>query len=394
MKVLLIAHACQVAHEGQQRAEGLGNYSDIDLRVVAPDRWFEYGKWRQCDKPSHAPYVFQPEKVRWPWAGPAQWYLHHYPRLPHILRSFKPDIIDLWEEPWGLVSAHACWLRNRLLPSAKVVSETEANVNRTHPFPFAQFRRYTLRHTDYAITRQTEGVGILRANGYTGPVKVVGNAVNAELFRPMDREHCRHRLGLAGFVIGYVGRFVEAKGLTDILDALPTCPLDVNALFVGSGPLEAALKAQVKEMGLTTRVRFLPPQSMEALPEIMNAIDVLALVSRTTATWKEQFGRIIIEAHACGTPVIGSDSGGIPEVVGKGGLIVPERAPGALAAATQLLRNAPAMGIALGRIGRKQVEERFTWKSVAAQIREVYLSCLALHSAPIPAYSHENTGAI
>ncbi len=63
----------------------------------------------------------------------------------------------------------------------------------------------------------------------------------------------------------------------------------------------------------------------------MNAIDVFVLPSRTTPRWKEQFGRVIIEAQACGTPVIGSDSGAIPEVVGKGGWIVPERDPPGLA---------------------------------------------------------------
>jgi len=394
MKALLIAHACQVAYEGQQRAEELGAFPDIDLRVVAPTRWREYGKWRFCDKPSNAPYAFQAEKVRWAWAGPAQWYLHHYPRLGETLRSFKPDIIDLWEEPWGLVSAHTCWLRNRILPSARIVSETEANINRTHPFPFAQFRRYTLRNTDYAIARQTEGISVLRAKGYKGPAEVVGNAVNANLFRPLDRDLCKRRHGLTGFVVGYVGRFVEAKGLTDILNALVMCPMEVNALFVGSGPFEGMLRTQIKEMNLTTRIRFLPTQTMEALPEIMNAMDALLLVSRTTATWKEQFGRVIIEAHACGTPVIGSDSGGIPEVIGEAGLIVPEQNPKALADAINLLRREPATRIALGRLGRKQVEDKFTWKSVAAQTREVYLSCLALHGAVAPAFKHDKTVSI
>ena len=115
-KILLIAHSCQMSNEGQQKAQRLGMLPNINLRVLVPDRWYEYGKWRKPQMPVNPSYTFQMEKVRWAWTGPGQWYLHHYPRLGKTLRSFKPDIIDIWEEPWGLVSAHTCWLRNRLLP--------------------------------------------------------------------------------------------------------------------------------------------------------------------------------------------------------------------------------------------------------------------------------------
>ena len=150
MKVLLIAHACQVGNEGQQRAQQLGQLPGVDLRVLTPTRWYEYGAWRDVQMPVDPSYTLQAEAIRFPWSGPAQWYFHHYPRLADILRSFRPDVINVWEEAWGLVSVHTCWLRNRLLPTAKVVSETEANIPRTHPFPFKQFRSFTLRNTDYA----------------------------------------------------------------------------------------------------------------------------------------------------------------------------------------------------------------------------------------------------
>ena len=338
---------------------------------MVPDRWYEYGKWRMAQAPECPSYAFQVGKIRLP-RTPAQWYFHYYPGLAKTLRSFRPDIIDLWEEPWGLVSAHACWLRDRILPSAKIVAETEANINRLHPFPFTTLRRYTLRHADFVVTRQTEGIEVLRAHGYKGPAKFVGNGVDAEIFRPMDREACRRALGVKGFVLGYVGRIVELKGLMDAVEALALCPADVNLFFVGSGIFQPELERRIAELGLGARVKFLPQRRMEELPEAMNAMDALLLVSRTTRTWKEQFGRVIIEAHACGTPVIGSDSGCIPEVVGEGGVIVPESNPAALAGAIQKLRAEPGLTRELGRAGREQVEERYTWERVAEQIRDIY----------------------
>jgi len=374
VKVLLISHSCQVRAEGQQRAQQLGRLPGIDLMVLSPDRWNEYGKYRGCQSPINPSYTFVEGKIRFPWTGPAQWYFHYYPGLAKILRTFKPDIIDIWEEPWGLVSVHACWLRNRLLPSAKIVGETEANINRHHPFPFTNFRRYTLRNADFMVTRQTEGIGVIRAHGYEGPAKFIGNAVDAEIFHPMDREACKRALGLTGFVAGYVGRIIESKGLMEAVEALAKCPPDVNLLFIGAGIFQPALEARIAALGLTGRTRFLPPRPMGELPEAMNAMDVLLLPSRTTPTWKEQFGRVIIEAQSCRTPVIGSDSGGIPEVVDQGGLIFPEQNPAALAETIMRLRNNPALARELGERGRSQVEERFTWQRVAEQIRDVYLT--------------------
>jgi glycosyltransferase involved in cell wall biosynthesis len=104
----------------------------------------------------------------------------------------------------------------------------------------------------------------------------------------------------------------------------------------------------------------------------MNAIDVLALPSRTTARWKEQFGRVLIEASACGTPVIGARSGAIPDVVGQGGLTFPERDPKSLADAIRQLHADPASARKMGQSGRQQVDEQYTWERVAQRMYSIY----------------------
>jgi glycosyltransferase involved in cell wall biosynthesis len=376
MRVLLISHTCQSITEGQPKAHALAALGDVTLRVLVPDRWRRYGQWRSAQPPAAAKFEYQIAKVRWPWVGPAQTYLHHYPALSEVLREFRPDVIDLWEEPWSLVSVQACRLRRKILPHAKIVSETEQNIDKVLPFPFERFRAATLAAADFVVGRSTEAVEVIRRKGFTGPAQTIPNAVDADLFRPMDRETCRRQLSLSGFVVGYIGRLVEEKGILDLLQAIRLCPSDVNIVIAGDGPLRAQLAA------VTDRVRVLPALPLEELPPLMNAMDVLILASQTTSTWKEQFGRVVIEAHACATPVIGSNSGAIPEVVGAGGLIVPERNPPALADAIAQLRDDPQRCRTLGELGRKQVLENCTWDRVARRMRDIYTRVLAPADEP------------
>lgn len=375
-KVLLISHTCQSKTEGQPKAACLAEFDDIDLVVLSPDRWLHYGKWRGPDIPQNPGYRYVPAKVRWPWVGPAQCYLHHYPRLSRLLREFRPDIIDLWEEPWGLVSAQACYLRARLHPDARIVSETEQNIDKNLPFPFERFRSYTLRNADYLVARNQEAISVVRRKGYRGPAEVVPNAVDVDLFRPLDKDSSRKALGIDGFLVGYVGRIVQEKGLDDLLDALKLLPDDCKVVFVGDGPYLSVLQDRARSANLLERVCFISAQPLEKLPGIMNALHILALPSRTTQSWKEQFGRVLIEANACKTPVIGSSSGAIPEVVGKGGLVFKEGDAACLAESILQIRNNPSLAETLACDGYSQAHELYSWQRVAQRMRDIYLRCL------------------
>ena len=375
-RVLLISHTCQSRAEGQRKAEQLARMGDIDLMVLVPERFNHYGVWKEAETPEDAGFRFAARKVMWPWLGPAQNYLHWYPGLGKILRDFRPDIIDLWQEPWALVSAHACWLRNRMLPDTKIVMESEQNICKKFVPPFRWLESYTIRNADYAVGRSTGVIEVLRQKGFKGPAEIVGNAADINLFRPMDRTECKKALGLSGFTVGYVGRLVERKGLMDMVEALPFCPRGMTMVFAGAGEYQPALEQRVRDMGMSDHVRFLPARAIEKLPQVMNALDALILPSRTVPSWKEQFGRVIIEAQACETPVIGSDSGAIPEVIGEGGLIFPERNPVALGAAIAKVKSDPVRAREMGRAGHRQVEENFTWRSVAEKMRDIYLQCM------------------
>ncbi len=371
MKVLLISHTCQSRTEGQPRAYELAKLPDLELTLLTPDRWKRYGDWRRAQRPEDARFRFIEGKIIWPWSGPGQTYLHWYPSLPRLLKQLQPDIIDLWEEPWSLVAAQTCFWRDRVCPNAKIVAETEQNIDKQLPPPFENFRSYVLKRADYVVGRNAESIEILRRKGYAGPSCVVPNAVDVELFtRDSNRERTRAQRNWNSFVVGYAGRLVPAKGVFDLLEAIKQLK-NVQLVFIGEGEAHAEL---AKRAG--AGVDFLGAQPLEKLPELFSALDCLVLPSRTTASWKEQFGRVLIEAASCGVAVIGSDSGAIPEVVGQGanaiGLIFSEGDVAALSAALMRLQSEPNLARALGEIGAQRARDEFSWKCVAARLGEIY----------------------
>jgi len=167
-----------------------------------------------------------------------------------------------------------------------------------------------------------------------------------------------------------------------MIDALEHCSPEVRLVFAGSGAFQPELERRARERGCSERVHFLPSRPREELAEVMSALDALVLPSWTTARWKEQFGRVIVEAHACSIPVIGSTSGAIPDVVGRGGLVFSERDPRDLAGAIEALRRDPVERAAMGRVGRRQAQEMYSWQQVASRMSDLYRQLMHRPSSP------------
>jgi glycosyltransferase involved in cell wall biosynthesis len=108
------------------------------------------------------------------------------------------------------------------------------------------------------------------------------------------------------------------------------------------------------------------------MPDLLRGLDVLVLPSVSRPNWTEQFGRILVEAMACGVPVIGSSSGEIPEVIGQAGLIFPEGDASALAAHLQRLAGDPTLRGELATSGRARALERYTHRAVAEATVDMY----------------------
>src|SRR5262249_145988 len=133
-----------------------------------------------------------------------------------------------------------------------------------------------------------------------------------------DKDRRKAALGLHGPVIGYVGQLRPEKGVRDLFSAFARLRItDVVLLVVGDGPDHAYLRRPAKRLDITSRVLFVGAVDRLLVPGYMQAMDCLVVPSRTTPNWKEQYGRIIVEAFLCRVPVIGSSSGSIPELIGN-----------------------------------------------------------------------------
>lgn len=134
------------------------------------------------------------------------------------------------------------------------------------------------------------------------------------------------------YIVGFVGRFVPEKGITDLLDAMGQLDSRYGLVLIGDGPARVEMQLQIQRLGLTQRARILPPQNARGLAASYRAMNLLVLPSRPSSFWKEQFGRVLMEARACGVRIAGSDSGAIPAVVGDPEMIFPSGDPAAIAA--------------------------------------------------------------
>jgi glycosyltransferase involved in cell wall biosynthesis len=229
----------------------------------------------------------------------------------------------------------------------------------------------------------------LHAKGYDGPVAVIPQfGVDPEIFRPRTTDDRRQTstgqippsvVGCpSSFVVGYAGALIAEKGVDLLLRACAGLP-DVGwrLAIVGDGPARAQLGALAGTLGIGDRVDFLGQRASTQMPDVYPAFDVLVLPSLTRPNWKEQFGRVLIEAMACGVPVIGSDSGEIPNVIGDAGLIFPEGDIDALRESLASLLADPELRARCVQAGRQCVLAEFTQAQIAAATVRVYREILS-----------------
>jgi glycosyltransferase involved in cell wall biosynthesis len=163
--------------------------------------------------------------------------------------------------------------------------------------------------------------GMIGMNVDPDHVTVLRNGVDLKLFRPLDRQATRQRLGLTGPTLISVGHLIERKGHDLIVQAMPSLP-EFTLLIAGEGPERANLEKMIADLGVGNRVRLLGARPHAELPELYGAADALILASS-----REGWANVLLEAMACGTPAIGAQIWGNPEVIAKpeAGILMTER---------------------------------------------------------------------
>jgi glycosyltransferase involved in cell wall biosynthesis len=365
MRVLMVSKACLVGAY-QKKLEELARLPDMDLTVVVPPYWRDERGMIALEQQHTVGY----ELVVEPMALNGNFHLHFYPGLGKQMHHLQPDLVHIDEEPYNVATAHALYLARRA--GAKSLFFSWQNIYRRYPLPFRLIERYVLRNVAYGIVGNRESAGVWRAKGYEGPLAVIPQfGVDPKIFEPVSRPAGR------ACTVGYVGgRLVEEKGVDLLLEALAGLAGEWRAFVLGSGPVREALQAQARQLHLADRISFDDPIPSAQMPAYYGRLDALVLPSRTRPNWKEQFGRVLVEAMACGVPVIGSDSGEIPHVIGDAGLIFPEGQPDALRAHLARLMGEPDLRAALARKGRQRVLERYTQAQIAAETYRVYQAVL------------------
>jgi len=320
---------------------------------------------------SQEPCRVEVVRVRWP----ERIHCMTYGAGMGALLRERWDMIHCWEEPYTAAGAQVAFLAGSNVP---LVFYTFQNLTKRYPPPFAQLEKYAIGKSAgwIAAGKEVEKTLLQSRAGYRArPHRVLSLGVDMNAFRkdPAARARVRQKLGWGQAgppVAGFLGRLVPEKGLRLLTRALDAVETPWRALFIGSGPEESFLKQWAGGRG--DQVRIVTDVRHGEVPAYLNAFDILCAPSQTTRHWREQFGRMLIEAFASGVAVIGSDSGEIPHVIGDAGVVVGEQDEGGWTRAMASLLESPMRRDQLAAKGMERAREQFAWPVIARKHMEFF----------------------
>ncbi|MBD2039670.1 hormogonium polysaccharide biosynthesis glycosyltransferase HpsO [Microcoleus sp. FACHB-672] len=384
MRILVASHT-YIVDLNREKLRILANLEPgIEVTVVVPRRWKPGGVQNQTVETQfldEGSFKVVPVSN---FSKNHQGLLTFGADLVQLLRRFQPDIIQVEQGSRSLAYAQLITLNRLLGLNAKNLFFTWWNLPYHLKWPISQLEAYNLRHTHGLIAGNQDGAEILRGRGYQGAVQVMPQlGVDETLFQHQPQTELRHNLNIQpnDFVVGFVGRFVEEKGLLTLAKALTDLQnFPWKWLLVGRGELQQTLMEWATENNLQNRLIWVETVPHDQVYQYINLMNVLVLSSETTnkfktltaAGWKEQFGHVLIEAMACQVPVIGSNSGEIPHVIGEAGLVFPEGNAEALKNCLSQIINQPELAKSLSQKGCKRVKKNYTNKALAQQLLEFY----------------------
>jgi glycosyltransferase involved in cell wall biosynthesis len=294
-------------------------------------------------------------------------HVFFYGRQLRSLLAGQWDMVHCWEEPYIVAGGQVALGKQK---NTSLVYATFQNIAKRYPPPFCWLERVCLaRAAGWIAFGHTVTDVLGERPGYRDrPSRVISPGVDVNAFRPDPAagQSTRRSLGWEGCqppVVGFLGRFLPEKGLPLLMRVLDGLTYPWRALLVGAGPLEGDLRKWASRH--PDRVHICTDVQHDGVPAYLNAMDVLCAPSQTTPRWREQFGRMLIEAFACGVPVIGSDSGEIPHVMGDAGVIVGESDEAGWRKNLEELLNDPARRRELGERGRERAHTHYAWPVIA-----------------------------
>lgn len=383
----------------EQRLRHLLETGEVESRVVAPSAWFpsgsaRFGSWSvfgrvPAREERHGIAIVHPRYLLVPRVGmsmaPLNMALAARPALARLIREgFDFDAIDAhYLYPEGVAAAIlGLWFRRPVI--ASVLGDDAITLPR-----FRLPRRMIL----WAVERCAGVTSVCQAlkdrlvevGAPAEKIRTVLHGVDLELFRPVDREAVRRRLGLAGRVLLSVGHLTKRKGHHLGIEALPELP-GTTLMIAGDGWMEGELRALASRLGVQDRVRFLGNVEQEDLKDYYGTADALVLASS-----REGIANVLIESLACGTPVLATAVWGTPEAVTvpEAGVLLRDRSAGALVeAARRLFADYP------DRDATRRHAETFTWERTSREHLEVLRAAVGRPQAgAVPAAAATSGGS-
>ncbi len=365
VRVVMVSKALVVGVY-QRKAEAIAHMG-VDLTVLTPPAWRD----ARGSQPAEALYTQGYTLRAIPCRRVGDFHLHHYPTLGRELAALRPDILHMDEEPYNRATWEA--LRGATRLGIRSTFFTWQNILRRYPPPFAQMEQSSYRHAPIAIAGSAEAADVLRAKGYSGEVAVIPQfGIDPALYAPALNAPTQQQLTDGPLRIGYAGGLLPEKGVDLLLAACAQLRGNWSLTLYGEGSAQAELMQMASALGIAQQVIFAGRVPGTAMAGAYQTLDVLVLPSRTTPSWKEQFGRVLIEAMASGVAVVGSSSGEIPHVIGDGGLVFAEGNVAALHAQLQALLENPAGRRALAAAGRARALACYSSERIAAETVALY----------------------
>lgn len=344
---------------------GLG----VSVAAAVPDRWspLGLGAEQQTNYGDEGGVRTVPIPVRGSTAPAADPTWVRAP-LRRLLTDFRPELIQIEEEPWTRAASTAAALARRLHVPYIVLARECLPVSHG---AMGRFRRSRVLHGAKGLVAVNELAARLVARQHSSlPLKVVpqlGVSVPLQTDRPQR----------TGLTIGFFGRLLPEKGLDLVFRACVKLIGRWSIVVVGTGPAQEELEGLAERLGIAGRVTWFGSLPRHRVEEVWPLLDCVVLPSRTAPHWIEGMPRAAIEAMANGVPVIASTSGALPETVGQAGLIVPEENVDAIGDALQRLHDDPPERERLASEGRRRVMSEYTDSAVAEKTLRFWRDTIA-----------------
>lgn len=376
----------------EQRLRHLLRTGEVESRVVAPSAWFpsghpRFGEWGvfgrvPAEEERHGISVRHPRYVLLPKVGmsmaPLTMALAARPVVAGMIRKgFDFDVIDAhYLYPEGVAAA----LLGRWFGRPVIVTALGDDAITCPKFPMPRRMLLWMASRCSSLTAVCQALKdhLVKVGAPAEKIRVILQGVDLDVFRPVDRDAVRRRLGLSGRVLLIVGHVTKRKGQHFAVEALPQLP-GTTLLIAGDGWMEGMLRERARELGVADRVRFLGHVNHEDLTDYYGAADASLLPSS-----REGIANVLIESMACGTPVVATPVWGTPEAVStpEAGVLMRDRSTEALVEAVrQLFASYP------DRAATRRHAETFTWERTSRQHLEVLRAALGQpERAMVPAF--------